>query len=346
MRVAVNPETGDLDSIFDLQHQREILRESGNQLQAFRDQGQYWDAWNIDPDYEQHRLPETQLKSIEVLELGPLRWRIQVVRLLGQSVFTQDYVLEADSPLLKVESEVDWREEHVLVKANFPLTLSSDLATYEIPFAAIERPTASDIPAEAAKWEVSALRWADLTDKSQNYGVSLLNDSKYGYDSRGDNLRISLLRSPTWPDPGCDRGLHQFTYAIYPHAGHWEIADTVHLGYELNVGLRAIAVEAQSRVVVNGLRSRLKTAVEFINVSEKNLVVTALKQAEDSPESWILRCYDAEGKKAELKVESALDLEVLEEVNLLENNLDVEENRGQNVIEPWQIKTLMFHLSQ
>ena len=343
LRVTVNPETGDLDSLFDLQHQREILREPGNQLQAFRDQGQYWDAWNIDPDYEQHRLPETQLKSIEVLESGPLRWRIRVVRLLGQSVFTQDYVLEADSPLLKVESEVDWREEHVLVKANFPLTVSSDFATYEIPFAAIERPTRSAIPAEAAKWEVSALRWADLTNKPQNYGVSLLNDSKYGYDSRGDNLRISLLRSPIWPDPGCDRGLHQFTYAIYPHTGSWDIANTVHLGYELNVGLRVVAVDEQSKVVANGLRSRLKTAVEFINVSEKNLIVTALKQAEDNPESWILRCYEAEGKKAELKMENVLDLEVLGKVNLLENHLDVEENRSQNVIEPWQVKTIILH---
>ena len=339
LRVTVNPETGDLDSIFDLQHQREILREPGNQLQTFRDQGQYWDAWNIDPDYEQHRLPDAQLKSIEVLESGPLRWRVRVVRLLGQSVFTQDYVLEVDSPLLKVESQVDWREEHVLVKANFPLTLSSDFATYEIPFAAIERPTRSEVPAEAAKWEVCGLRWADLTDQSQNYGVSLLNNCKYGYDSRGDNLRISLLRSPTWPDPQCDLGLHKFTYAIYPHPESWEIADTVHFGYELNLGLRAVAVEEQSQVMINDLRSRLKTAVQFINLAEKNLIVTAFKQAENSSESWILRCYEAEGKKTELGVENILDLEVLGQINLLENNLDIDQNQEQNLIGPWQLKT-------
>ena len=91
--------------------------------------------------------------------------------------------------------------------------------------------------------------------------------------------------------------------------------------------------------MINDLRSRLKTAVQFINLAEKNLIVTAFKQAENSSESWILRCYEAEGKKTELGVENILDLEVLGQINLLENNLDIDQNQEQNLIGPWQLKT-------
>jgi alpha-mannosidase len=236
LRVIVDAETGNLCSIFDKVHNREILKkEGGNQLQAFQDSGQYWDAWNIDPNYAQHPLPPTQLKSIEWIELGQVQQRLRVVRQLGESQFCQDYVLAAESPVLKIATTVDWQERHVLVKAAFPLNLDANYATYEIPCAAIQRPTRPQTPAEEAKWEVPALRWADLGD--EEYAVSLLNDCKYGYDSQSSQLRLTLLRSPSWPDPEADRGIHQFTYALYPHSGSWQSAGTVRRGYELNLPL-------------------------------------------------------------------------------------------------------------
>ena len=248
LRVVVDEETGDLKSVFDKLNNREILSDSGNQLQAFKDEGQYWDAWNIDPNYAEHILPPLKLKSIEWLEQGLLQQKIRVVRQLRESEFIQDYILQVASPILKIQTKVNWLERHVLVKAAFPLNLEADFATYEIPCGAIQRTTKPQTAAEKAKWEVPALRWADLTEEGEtrrqgdkeigrrenSYGVSLLNDCKYGYDAQPSQLRLSLLRSPEWPNPEADKGNHEFSYGLYPHGGSWEKAQTVKRGYEFN----------------------------------------------------------------------------------------------------------------
>jgi alpha-mannosidase len=172
LKVTVNSQTGDLDSIFDKINNREILKGAGNQLQAFQDKGQYWDAWNIDPNYQQNPLPPTNLKSIQWLDDGILQQRIRVIRQLNRSEFIQDYILQVNSSVLKISTTVDWQEEYVLVKTAFPLNLESEFPTYEIPCGTIERPHNSENPQQKAKWEVCAMNWADLSDRTQNYGVS------------------------------------------------------------------------------------------------------------------------------------------------------------------------------
>lgn len=315
LRVIVEFKTGNLCSVFDKRNNREILhKDGGNQLQAFQDSGQYWDAWNIDPDYAQHPLPPTQLKSIEWVETGPVQTRLRVVRHLGQSEFCQDYILQAESPVLKIATTVDWQERHVLVKAAFPLNLEADYATYEIPCGAIRRPTQPKTPTEQAKWEVPALRWADLS--AAGYGVSLLNDSKYGYDSQPNQLRLTLLRSPNWPDPEADRGLHQFTYALYPHNGSWQQAHTVRRGYELNLPLQVMLLPAIS----NPTTAQLPPIGQFLDLSAENLILMAFKQSEDDPRQWILRCYESHGETAELSLQSDLGLSVAHPVDLLERS--------------------------
>ncbi|MFP4101964.1 alpha-mannosidase [Coleofasciculus sp.] len=370
LRVIVNPNTGDLSSIFDKQKQREILSGAGNQLQAFEDKGQYWDAWNIDPNYHQHPLPPTQLKSIQWLEQGNLRSRLQVIRQLGQSQFCQDYILTSDSPLLKIVTTVDWQERQVLVKAAFPLNLEADYATYEIPCGAIQRPTKPQTPAEQAKWEVPALRWADLADET--YGVSLLNDCKYGYDAQPSQLRLTLLKSPMWPHPDADRGIHHFTYALYPHSGTWQAGKTVQRGYELNFPLQVVRLEdtANQSVKSNGtdlswVRSRhfsarsakalttnskvsgiyvklLPPRGSLLELSAENLVVIALKRSQDNPHRWILRCYECQGEEAEFWFNSDLGLAIEGCVDLLERPVDQspESPTVQALkIAPWQIRS-------
>ncbi|MEQ8385973.1 MAG: alpha-mannosidase [Coleofasciculus sp. A1-SPW-01] len=370
LRVIVNPNTGDLSSIFDKPNQREILSGAGNQLQAFEDKGQYWDAWNIDPNYHQHPLPPTQLKSIQWLEQGNLRSRLQVIRQLGQSQFCQEYILTSDSPLLKIATTVDWQERQVLVKAAFPLNLEADYATYEIPCGAIQRPTKPQTPAEQAKWEVPALRWADLGDKT--YGVSLLNDCKYGYDAQPSQLRLTLLKSPMWPHPDADRGIHHFTYALYPHAGTWQAAKTVQRGYELNFPLQVVRLEdtANQGVKSNGtdlswVRSSTKRARSakalttnskvsgicvkslppggsLLELSAENLVMIAFKRSQDNPHRWILRCYESQGEEAEFSFNSDLSLAINGCVDLLERPVDQspESPTLQALkIAPWQIRS-------
>ncbi len=334
LRVIINPTTGDLDSIFDKVYQQEILQDKGNQLQAFQDKGQYWDAWNIDPNYEQHPLPPPQLKSIEYLEWGEIQWRIRVIRTLNQSEISQDYILQTNSPLLKIATTVNWQENQVLLKAAFPLNLASDWVTYEIPCATIQRSTCPQTPEQRAKWEVPALRWSDLSDITQNYGVSLLNDCKYGYDSQANQLRLTLLRSPQWPDPNSDRGFHQFTYAIYPHPGNWQAAKTVQRGYELNSPLQIIFCENKNE---NQVR-HLPAVSKLLSWQADNLILMALKQSEDHPHQWILRCYESQGKEAELTLESDIGLALCHAVNLLEQHKETK-----LLIEPYKI--VSFKLS-
>jgi alpha-mannosidase len=334
----VDAETGNLCSIFDKVHNREILKkEGGNHLQAFQDSGQYWDAWNIDPNYAQHPLPPTQLKSIEWIELGQVQQRLRVVRQLGESQFCQDYVLAAESPVLKIDTTVDWQEQHVLVKAAFPLNLEANYATYEIPCGAIQRPTRPQTPAEQAKWEVPALRWADLGD--EEYGVSLLNDCKYGYDSQSSQLRLTLLRSPNWPHPEADRGIHQFTYAVYPHSGSWQSAGTVRRGYELNLPLLVL----NNPPVGASSHTPLQPIGRLLDLQAENLILMAFKQSEDELNQWILRCYECHGSSAELWLKSDLDLAIAHAVDLLERPTQTSEqlpSRQIFSVLPWKIATL------
>lgn len=340
LRVTVNPSTGDLSSIFDKINQREVLSGPGNQLQFFQDSGQYWDAWNIDPDYAQHSLPAAKLKTIEWLACGPLQSRLRVIRQFGQSQFCQDYILEAGSAVLKIENRVDWQERQVLVKVAFPLTVQASYATYEIPCGAIQRPTQPNPqilePREAAKWEVPALQWADLSNLVEGeYGVSLLNDCKYGYDAQPNQLRLTLLRSPSWPDPAADRGVHQFTYALYPHSGSWQAAETPQRGYELNQPLQVWLAQSQDSQA--GL---LPPRGEFMDLQASNLILMAFKQAEANPEAWILRCYECYGETAGLDLRSDRNLAIHQPVDLLERPIPTSVEAARK-IEPWKIASFL-----
>jgi alpha-mannosidase len=178
-----------------------------------------------------------------------------------------------------------------LLKAAFPLAAASGQATYEIPYGSIERPTTRNNSWEAAKFEVPALRWADLGDGS--HGFSLINDSKYGYDAKGNVLRLSLLRSPTWPDPDADREHHHFAYSLYPHGGDWKKALTVRRGYEFNTKLKAVPVSQHI--------GASPVEKSFAGVNAENVVLTAVKKTEDGS-ALLFRFYEWAGKTSEVQL--------------------------------------------
>jgi alpha-mannosidase len=389
LRVIVDEQTGDLTSVFDRINNKEILDGSGNQLQAFTDSGQYWDAWNIDPNYAQHPLPPTELKSIELLEQGEIQTSVRVVRQIGRSQsdscgvsqFQQDYILETGSPILKIVTKVDWQERHVMVKAAFPLAIESDFATYEIPCGAIRRTTKPRTPEEKAKWEVPALRWADLTQNSeldnrgeknqQQYGVSLLNDCKYGYDATPNQLRLTLLRGTEFPDSEADKGIHEFTYALYPHAGSWEEAQTVKRGYELNQPLQVLICENWENIEKNSQKSKADASMRYsegvalrshdvlsleknrsekpkpiqdsfslLNLSAENLVLMAFKPAEDDQNAIVIRCYECHGKTAEINFHSDFGYRLETQIDLLERPIPTppfSSNQQNFTIQPWKV---------
>ena len=332
IKVNINSETGEIDSIFDKYQYKEILDGAGNHLQCFQDQEQYWDAWNIDPNYEEYLLSSPTLTSIKWLENGLLQSRIRVTKCFNQSTFTQDYILSIHSPILTIATQVNWQENHILLKAAFRLQLNSEVVTYEIPCATIQRPTEGRTESDKAKWEVSALNWVDLTDKNQNYGVSLLNDCKYGYDSKPNQLRVSLLRGSIWPDPSADKGYHQFKYGIYPHVGTSQTAKTVHRGYEFNIPLQALILDHRSPSH-NPILDPINC---FLSLSDDHLILMALKPSEKNNNVFVLRCYECEGKDTILSIKSDLPLQLGQAVNLLEEKI----SEGVNV-KPWQIKSIL-----
>lgn len=332
LQVIIDEKTGNVKSIFDKVNQREMLKGEGNQLQLFEDKGQYWDAWNIDPDYENHPLDSPQLVSINCLEKGRLRQRIRVVKIYNQSEFIQDYILDYQSPILKIKNQVNWQENYTLLKVNFPLNLESDYATYSIACGNIQRTTKPQTEAEKAQWEVCGHYWADLTDNSGDYGVSLINDCKYGYDAKPSQIRLSLLRSPKWPDPECDRGFHEFTYAIYGHKQDWKAGKTGQKSYEFNLPLLVLLREKNLQK-----RGNLMTKNEFISLEKDNLIMMTFKQGEYSENQFILRFYECEGKSTEFSFVNILYLQTVNRLNLLEN---LSKNKKKIKINPYEIVTL------
>jgi alpha-mannosidase len=332
LEVEIDAQTGDIASIWDKTNHRQILA-GGNQLQAFKDSEQYWDAWNIDPKYAEHRLPPSELKSIEWIETGAIRQRLRVVRTLAGAEFTQDYSLDAHEAIVRIKTSVDWQAEHILIKANFPLNLTADRSTSETACGAIDRTTTPTTPAETAKWELPTHRWINLTDNSSEYGVSILNDCKYGYDAGTDYLRLTLLRSSKWPDPIADRGYHEFTYAIYPHSGTWQAAQTVRKGYELNSPLQVFQLSPTTRKNDNMYFS---SSASLLDLQAENLILMAFKPS-DLNQSWILRCYECHGMESEIKLGGDVDLKIDRVVNLLEEPQP--KIQSKSPIEPWQIRS-------
>jgi len=223
------------------------------------------------------------------------------------------------------------------LKVAMPSSAHNDKATFEIPYGSIERPTMRNTLAEKGKFEVPALQWADLSDAT--HGISLLNDCKYGYDAKGNVLRLSLLRSPEWPDPHADAGLHEFTYALYPHGGNWHDAMTVRRGYELNYPLLTQQIEKHD--------GDLKDEFSFLGIQGDNVVVTAMKKAEDE-DALILRYYEWAGKETDVKLQLPAGAQSASETDLMERpttELSVTNDTVTVHTKPYEIKTVLIHLA-
>ncbi|QNI36700.1 alpha-mannosidase [Edaphobacter albus] len=335
LRVEVDPKTGCITSLYDKQARFESLAKGacGNQLQTFHDLPARYDAWNIDPGTLDHMIPIDKVDSVDVIEKGPMRAAIRVTRTWQSSKFVQEIELSAHSDMVDVVNDIDWHETHVLLKAAFPLAASGPMATYEIPYGTIERPTTRNNSWEKAQFEVPALRWADLGDSQR--GFSLINEAKYGYDAEGNTLRLTLLRSPTSPDPDADRGHQHFSYALYPHAGNWKQALSERHGYEYNYKLRAQQVVPHT--------GSLPLEHSYIAVAPENVVLTAVKKAEDK-NGLIFRVYEWAGKQSDVTFTVPPGATSATETNLMEkatgSPLAISGDKVTAHINPYEILTV------
>lgn len=344
VRLSVDPRTGCMTSLFDKRSHTEALARAetdsggpknavcGNLLQAFYDKPKRWDAWNIDADFEKQHWDLDHADEVKLIENGPLRAVLRVKNHFQDSTFIQDITMYAGVPRVDVKMQVEWHEKHILLKVAFPLSGHSDKATFSIPYGSIERPTTRNTPAEEAKFEVPAQSWADLSDTS--HGFSLLNDCKYGYDAKGNVLRLSLLRSPAWPDPHADEGHHEFTYSLYPHGGGWRDAMTVRQAYDLNYALTEMQTERHE--------GAFPAQHSFLAVQPDNVVVTAVKKAEDG-NSLVMRFYEWAGKEGDVKLSLPEQPRSASETNLMEKVIGPLSAHASTVTvhtKPYEIKTV------
>jgi alpha-mannosidase len=342
LRVELNA-AGDLSRIYDKTQAREVLPAGAvaNQFQAFEDRPKEWEAWDVDIFYDDKQWLAESADSIRVVEAGPLRATLEIRRRILHSTYTQRLSLAHNSPRLDIETVIDWRERHILLKAAFPVDILSPVATYEIQWGNVQRPTHRNTSWDWARFETCAQKWVDLSEGG--YGVSLLNDCKYGHDVQGNVLRLSLLRSPTYPDPEADQGEQRFIYSLLPHAGGWG-SGTIAAAYALNDPILAAATTGQSATERQPAEEPAlpRALPAFLQCDASNVVIETVKQAEDG-QGVIVRLYESQRQRGEITLSAGFALAAVNRTNLLEENqaaLAPRANRVTLFIKPYEIVTL------
>jgi alpha-mannosidase len=330
LRVEIDTLSGEVVRIYDKRNQREVLPQGGraNVLQLFDDRPNAWDAWNIVTWGDMW-----QVNEVRHTAGSSTAWeaRYEVERRWGNSTFRQTLVLGRATPYLEVLNDFDWHERRKALKVAFTLNVDADSATYEIPYGTMKRSGRPRTQAERAKFEVPGQRWADVSQA--DYGVSILNDSKYGWDFKQNVLRLTLLKAPIWPDSLADRGRHRFRFAVYPHAGDWRAAGTVKVAAEYNTPLLAAFEPSHD--------GPLGRSVSFASTQAPNVQITSLKRAEDS-DAWVLRLVEWHGVRTEIDVEMGCIIAAARRSNLLEDPGEPLPRRGNTLsfgIHPYEIAT-------
>ncbi len=336
-------EQGRIVELYDRLNDRQVLPEGAvaNAWQVFDDRPEAWDAWDIEPYYQEHPLPGPEIVSIKPVEQDSVRVAVEVkwqMPLLGKGPRTtimQRIVLHASLPRIDFETQIDWHEHNQLLKVAFPVEVRATEATYQIQFGHVRRPTHRNTSWDLARFEVCAHQFMDLAE--HGYGVSLLNDCKYGHDAHDGVMRLTCIKSPLSPHRKADQGLHEFTYALLPHAGTFQQAHVIRAATELNVPLIAWAVEPSP--------GTLPASSRFVQCDNDAVVVETLKPAEDG-DGLVARLYESHGSHAKATLTFAGAVKSVRHVDLLEQPLSDDiglEHEGARVslrLRPFQVVTL------
>ncbi|MDZ7343515.1 MAG: glycosyl hydrolase-related protein, partial [candidate division KSB1 bacterium] len=320
--IKINPTSGGLQNLVDSQQHREWIASQPGGLELLGENGGTMSALHIDYNGQREFLRLNELP--QVLEAGPLRARLLTRYHFGHSQIAQEYVIYATLPRIEMRYRVNWHERNKTLKVVYPFQLFDGRATYEIPFAAMERPTNGQ--------ETPMQKWVDLSN--EQFGVTIFNDAKYGIDIREGVVRLTALRAPDSPDSTADAGEHQFALAIMPHSGDWRSSGAVQNGQAFNLPLIARVMPQQA--------GKLPPAQSFVGVEPARVVVSALKKAEDG-EAWIVRLYESTGQPATATLSLPFAAKTVSEVNLIEWDEKPLSLSGQKLtvnLTAWEVKTL------
>ena len=326
-------EYGQIISLYDKEYKRQVIKEGekANVLQMFEDKPMGNDAWDIDIYYQEKMREINNLVQIEVKECGPLRGVVSMKWNYMNSTIRQDMIVYSDSRRIDFKTVVSYHEQHQLLKVSFPVDIRSTYATYDIQYGNVKRPNNWNTSWEQARFETVGHRFADLSE--HNYGVSLMNDCKYGYDVKGHILRLTLLKAATHPDYLQDQGEHEFTYSLLPHGADCVGGTTVKEAFFLNQPLKAIKGTCKIK------------QKSFLEIDSEQVELDAVKLSEDK-KYLVVRFHEFAGSTQNITITPGIPIKGYMESDLMER--PIEEMKKESVIctriKPYEIKTFLLEI--
>ncbi len=298
---------GELISIYDKKNSREVLSGKGNVFRLYEDLPGKYDAWDIVATYVDREFT-TKPGKIESIAAGDVFTTVALTKTVGKSLIKQNINLYNKLDRIDFDTFIHWNEQEKLLKVGFDVDVKAQKFTRDIAYATIESSNYRHNPYDKAKFEVSAHNFIDMSE--DGYGVSILNDCKYGYEVNEQRMIITLLKAPMNPDPKSDRGDHYFTYSLYPHKGNWKDCDSLTRGLEFNNPMKAVEIKKSA----NGAKE-----ASFVSVSAPNVPLEALKKCEDE-NAYIIRFVEKTGRRTDVDVKLFSEIASVSECDLLERN--------------------------
>ncbi|MGN0315825.1 MAG: alpha-mannosidase [Fusicatenibacter sp.] len=327
---------GQFTMLYDKENERQVLKEHqvGNEFRIYEDKPLQYSNWNIDIFHLEKSKPVDQVRSMEWIEYGPVRATLLVELGMMDTVIRQKIHFYANDRRIDFETYVDWKFAEQLLKVHFPVDIHTDEATYDIQFGNVTRKIHTNTSWDEAKFEVCGHKWADLSEGE--YGVSLMNDCKYGYSMRHQVMTLTLIKSGTHPNKTADQEEHFFTYSLYPHNGTWRQSHTVQEAMNLNVPQKAVKGAAPSN------------SYSFMKTDRPNVVLETIKKAEDG-DGIIVRMYEVQNSRSRVNLKVSGRILDAEETDLLENptesHLEVGEQEIGFTIKPYEIRTIRIRFA-
>ncbi|MCL2424954.1 MAG: glycosyl hydrolase-related protein [Oscillospiraceae bacterium] len=324
---------GFIARLFHKESGREVLTGDvlGNELRVYEDKPMRWDNWDIDIYYTEKSWIVDETTTVKWLETGPVRATLLVERTFLESVISQKIHFYANIRRIDFETYVDWKQSQLLLKARFGTDIMSPAATYDIQFGNVSRPTHVNTSWDQARFETCAHKWADISEGG--YGVSILNDCKYGHAIHDGVIALTLIKSGIEPYETTDQEEHWFTYSLLPHLGTWQTGGTVESAHCLNTPAYAVAIESPCDAA--------PTSYSYVSTNSSNVNIETVKKAE-SGDSVIIRMYEFENTRTNAVLTLRSKVAKVFETDCLENRIkEIAENTSEFTFEikPFEIKT-------
>ena len=323
---------GQIAKVYDKTNSRSVLPKGqrANVLQVFEDKPLDNDAWDIDIFYQEKMREIVELEVFEITQMGPLRLTVHLEWKYMNSYISQDMILYSSSRRIDFETRVDFHEQHQLLKAAFPVDIRSTYGTFDVQYGNVRRPNHWNTSWDMAKFETVAHRWADLSERG--YGVSLLNDCKYGHDIKDNVMRISLLRAGTSPDYLQDQGEHVFTYSLLPHKGDFVEGETVQEAFALNEPMQAAAGKS------------VLAYDSFLSFDNEQVELDAVKKSEDG-RYLVIRFHEFAGSAQQVAVKTGFSWRAWAECDLRERAVaPFTKDEIRMKLHAYEIKTVLIEI--